>query len=230
MLRTRRWLPALMLVTAASVWAADASKWSVKEAKTDPPQEIAEPIRKLLNENAAQVLDENGKLVVEIWFRKELTAKATAAEIEKGLTYRKVEQSTLVGVGRFSQAFVDFRKQNVKAGVYTLRLGYQPEDGNHQGTAPYGDFLLLSPAAEDRKPDLMEAKALQEMSTKTIPDGNHPSVMLLVPNTKPEAAAKLFNVKAHSLWVLNWKEDVMVGDKKTTLGIGLTVFGVTTAE
>ncbi len=215
---------------AAPLLAADASKWSVKEEKTDAPKEVAEPIRTLLDDRCVHVLDGDGKLVCELWFRKELPAKASPAEIEKGLTYRKVEQSTVAGAVRFAQPWTDFRKQTVKPGVFTLRLGYQPEDGNHQGTAPYGDFLLLCPAADDKKADALEMKPLQDLSTKSIPDGNHPVAMLLVPNAKPDEAAKLVHVKNHNLWMVSRKQPVVVGDKKTTLGIGLTVFGVTTAE
>jgi len=109
-------------------------------------------------------------------------------------------------------------------------MGYQPEDGNHQGTAPYGDFFLLAPAADDTKAGPLELKALHELSTKAIADGNHPVVMLLVPNANAEDAPKLVGVKAHNLWMVSCKEPVVAGDKKGTLGLGLTVFGVTTAE
>ena len=76
----------------------------------------------------------------------------------------------------------------------------------------------------------MQRYLLREMSVKTIPDGDHPSVMLLLPNAKAEDTPKLVNVKAHNIWMLSYKEAVAAGDKKGSLGFGLTVFGVTTAE
>ena len=66
----------------------------------------------------------------------------------------------------------DYRKQKVPAGVYTLRLALQPVSDDHGGTAPYRDFCLLSPAADDRKPDLLSPKALHALmpaSPTTIP-------------------------------------------------------------
>ena len=83
-----------------------------------------------------QVLDDKGKPFCELWFRKEVPVKVKPDEVKKGLKYRQLEQSTLLGAVRFDQAWIDFRKQKIKPGVYTLRLAFQPEDGNHQGTAP----------------------------------------------------------------------------------------------
>jgi hypothetical protein len=228
MLRTLCCAAAFLL--AAPALAADASKWTAKAATSEPPQEVAAPVRALLGDKAVQVVDGDGKLVCEIWFRKELPVKASPEEIEKGITYRKVEQSTLLGAVRFAQPWVDFRKQNVKPGVYTFRMGWQPEDGNHQGTAPYGEFCLLLPVADDKTPDPLPVKKLRDLSTKSISDGDHPVVMLLVPNAKADDTPKLVGVKSHNLWMLSWKEPIAAGDKKGSLGIGLTVFGVTTAE
>ena len=45
--------------------------------------------------------------------------------------------------------FTDFRGQEIKKGVYTLRYGQQPEDGNHIGTSELADFLLAIPAGVD---------------------------------------------------------------------------------
>lgn len=219
-----------LFLAASTARAADASKWTVKAATTEPPKEVAEPIRKLLGENTLQVLDGEGKLVCEFWLRKEVPVKATPEEIEKGISYRKVEQSTVIGAIHFAREWVDYRKQTVKSGIYTLRLGYQPEDGNHQGTAPYTDFLLLAPAADDRKVDLLTAKALQELSKKTITDGDHPSVMMLVPKASAEDAPKIYGVKMHNIAVLSFKQPIANGAKKGALGFGVTVFGVTMAE
>ena len=60
----------------------------------------------------------------------------------------------LIGVLRVSKkaSFTDFRGQELKAGVYTLRYGQQPEDGNHIGTSEVYDFLLALPAKIDQDP------------------------------------------------------------------------------
>src|SRR5436305_1163606 len=84
----------------------------------------------------------------------------------------------------------DMTLRNVGAGVYTLRLAYQPEDGDHMGTAPYAEFALACPAAEDKNADTMEAKALHELSAQTTK--GHPSVWVLFPG-KDAAEPKLVN-------------------------------------
>jgi hypothetical protein len=99
-------------------------------------------------------------------------------------------------------------------------------DGDHMGTAPYNQFLLASPADEDKKADTMEAKALQEMSAKTT--NNHPAVFLLFPGDKTAAAPKLVG-KPGGHWVLMYLQEVKVGDKKATLPVGLTLVGASSA-
>ena len=46
----------------------------------------------------------------------------------------------MVGAVQFPEVWKDYRKQKIKAGVYTLRIGVQPEDGDHMGTAPFNEF------------------------------------------------------------------------------------------
>jgi len=228
--RTFCWAVAGFLLLAGPAWAAvDGAKCTVMTATAEPPKELAEPIRALLSDRSVQLLDGEGKLIGEFWFRKELRVKATAEELKKGIGYRKLEESTVLGAVRLDQAWTSFRKQIIKPGLYTLRIGFQPMDGDHMGTAPYNEFCLLSPAAADKSPALLEGKQLHELSAKTLPGTTHPVVMLLFPNAKTEDAPKLLD-KQNGIWVLSWKEDVASAGQKGVLGLGLTLFGVTTAE
>ena len=54
--------------------------------------------------------------------------------------------------------------------VYTLRLAYQPMDGDHMGTAPYSEFCLLVGAEMDTKPDLLEHSHAHSMRRKHYPE------------------------------------------------------------
>jgi hypothetical protein len=228
MLRRLRWpLVAVFLAVAQAGAGAGEAKYSIKTEKAEPPQELQEPIRKLLNDQAVQLLDAKGKPICEVWFCKALSAKARPEQIKKGLNYRALGETTLLGTIRFVQPATDYRKQKIKPGVYTLRLGFQPMDGDHMGTAPHSEFCLLVPAAEDKKPDRMSAKELQELSAKAIGE-SHPGILLLFPNSKPPDTPQLVG-KGEGHWVLSFKEDVLVGDQKTTLGIALTLIGYSTA-
>jgi hypothetical protein len=211
-----------LLVAVSGAWAAEGA-YTIKTTTTPPPKELKEGIAKLLSDQSVQLLDGKGTLLCELWFRKEVPANATPAQVKNGLTYRELEETTIMGAIRFDQPMTDFRKQKIKAGVYTLRLGFQPQDGDHMGTAPYPEFCLLVPAAADAKPGTMSPKELQELSTKAS-GTSHPAVFLLFPNEKPEATPKLVD-KGGDKWVLNVKEPVQAGSEKATLGVGLTLIG-----
>ena len=210
------------LVTIGPAFAE--GKYSIHSATTAPPKELSEPVVKLLSQESIQLLDAKGEVLAELWLRKEIPAKA-AADAKKGVTYRDLDETTLLGAIRFMQPWSDYRKQKIKSGVYTLRLGFQPMDGDHMGTAPYPEFCLLSPAAEDKKPDPMDTKALQEMSAKASM-ATHPAVMLLFPNDQPKDKPELAG-KEMDTWVVNAKADTAA---KAPLGLGLTLIGHSSAE
>jgi hypothetical protein len=209
------------------VFAADGTEYHIKMVDQTPaPKEVPEPVRKLLGERCVQLLGAKDDLLAEMWFRKDMPVKATEAQINNGLTYAEVPETTLFGIIRFPKQFTDYRKQKIPAGVYTLRLANQPMDGDHMGTAPYSEFLLLTPAADDKKPDTMEAKKLHEMSGKTT--GGHPGVLLLFPGTGAGAMPKL-EKKEENHWVLFFLLDTKAGAKKAVLPVGLTLIGVSSS-
>ena len=88
---------------------------------------------------------------------------------------RTDRSSTATGAGQLIGAlrvpegttFTDFRGQEIKPGVYTLRYGQQPQDGNHIGTSELADFLLALPAEADTelKP-IADADALSQKSAE----------------------------------------------------------------
>src|SRR5262249_23767332 len=92
-----------------------------------------------------------------------------------------------------------------------------PMDGDHMGTAPYNEFLLASPAADDKSPDPMEPKALHEMSAKVT--NSHPAVFLLFP-AKDAGEPKALD-KGDGHWVLQYRQDADAAGKKAALGVGL---------
>jgi hypothetical protein len=211
---------------ALPAFAAEPSKSTAKVGTTAVPKELKESIRQLLSDQPVQVVDEKGKPLCEIWFRKEIPSKAKPDEVKKGPSYKHIEPSAILGAVRFYQDWTDFRKQKIKPGVYTLRFALQPQDGNHQGTAPYNEFCLLVPAAVDTKPDPIEFKMLNEMSSKATPDESHASVVLLFPNEKPGDKPALVS-KPEEIWALHWKVDLTAGGQKATLGLGVVLFGAT---
>jgi hypothetical protein len=216
-----------LLALAAHTSAADA-KLTVKVEEVAPPKELAEPVRALLSGKAMNVVDEKGKLICTIWPAKSLDAKATPAQAKAGLKYSHIEETTIAGAVKFAETWVDYRKQKVKPGVYTLRMAMQPMDGDHMGTAPYNEFFLLLPAAEDKKAELLDVETMHELSAKST-TRKHPAMMLLVPNnTPPDSPATESRPKDHV--VVNFAIPVAAGGEKSRLGFSPVIFGVTQAE
>src|SRR5262245_22049439 len=128
--RNLGWAAALLLAALPAGASDKKAAYSIKQvADSAPPKELAEPVRKLLDSQCAQLLDAKGTVLAEVWLRKELPVKATKEQVKNGLTYAEVPQTTLVGALRVPKRLSDYRKQKVPAGVYTLRLAIQPADG-----------------------------------------------------------------------------------------------------
>jgi hypothetical protein len=222
-----RTLAVTAVLLAASISAAEP-KLTVKVEDAEPPKDLSDEVRAVLDGKAMSVLDEKGKLLCTVWAAKSLESKATAEQAKAGLKYAQVEETTVVGAVKFPEEYRDYRKQKIKAGVYTLRLGIQPMDGDHQGTAPFNEFCLMSPAEMDKKPETVEPKELHELSTKST-TRKHPGIMLLFPNAKP-AEAPAVEAKPKDHWVLSYRVPATSAGEKGFLGFSLVVVGVTMAE
>ncbi len=198
-----------------------AEKYAVKREAADPPAELADGIRTLLPKESELVSD--GAAVARFWFRAELPGKATAQQIKNGITFQEVTETCVLGAVKFERAFVDFRKQEIAAGVYTLRLAYQPENGDHKDSAPHTEFALLVPADKDPKPEEMEPKALYKLSFAST-GGEHPGVLLLYPGDGKAKEAKAQD-RGSGVWTLNVPRPVVSPDGKAEFGFGITIAG-----
>ncbi len=207
----------------ATVALAAPPKLTLTTAKSDPPKEVAEAVAKLLDKEAVSVAGDDNALSLTLWFRAELPTVATADQIKNGLTYREIPEGTLLGVVQFDKAFTDFRKQEIAAGVYTLRLAVQPDTGDHTDTAPHQDFALLVPAKADDTAESLEVKNVVKLSLKAT-GGDHPGVMLLYPHHGKEEKAEVVTQKDGPRGV-RLRRAVANGDKKTTLGVSLVIDG-----
>lgn len=213
----------VVLLATLPAWTADG-KYAVKTMASPAPKEVKEPLAKLLSDQGVQFSNAKGETIAEVWFRKEVPAKATAAQIKNGLTYREVDETTFLGAVRFDQQVTDYRGQKIKPGAYTMRLGYILMDGDHMGVSPYGEFVLLTPAERDESPDpLKDIKALVQMSKRST-GTSHPGVFMLFPNPKPEDAPKAQD-KGTGHWVLFAKGQAAVDGQKAPLGLGLVLIG-----
>lgn len=223
------WLFGLSWALVWSVWPqparAQATGYQAKIEQCDLPKEVGNAIAAILSTEAIRIVDSKGQVLCEIWWRKSVPlVKAPAGQ---NASYRDMQETTLVGVVRWTQPAGDYRKQTIKPGVYTLRLAYQPEDGDHMGTAPYTEFLLLCPASQDTKPAPLDSpKDLHEMSAKAA-GSNHPAVFLLFP-AKPVSRAEVRDHGSGHI-VLHTTLRAEHNGKTFVLPVALTLIGHSTA-
>jgi hypothetical protein len=182
---------------AAIVWAAAAApnpaaaKPPVGYPALAPANLSVQPAPSLASGSVpaalAAALDPQGERVIsggnalcDIWLLKSVpVVKSSAASPD--IVYGGLQVGTLVGVIQILAPAQDFRHQKLPPGLYTLRYGQIPQDGNHMGASQYRDFLLLGPAAADPQVDKPLAfDDLVALSRKTAGTG-HPAVMSLIP-------------------------------------------------
>ena len=213
---------AMLLALATSSIGADA-KYSVKVDGTPPPKELAEPVRAILSDRAMTVSDSKGKVLCTVWLVKSLESKAKPGEA--GLKYSQIDETTIVGAVKFPETWTDYRKQKVKAGVYTLRLGFQPTIDDHVGASEHQEFLLVTAADKDEGPEILEPKVLIERSRKSL-ESKHPGVFMLFPNPRPALKAELTTGPRNHVQ-LNLRTEPVVDGTKTgsALGLSLTIVG-----
>jgi len=175
----------------------------------DPPAEVAAPILAALNKAGTKVVADNGSAYVEIWLCSAMPSGPNAGE--SSVTLPTIPKGALLGVLRFTAKGADRRGQTIAPGVYTLRYGDYPVNGNHQGVAPQRDFLLLAPAALDKSADAVsDFDALLELSRKAS-GAPHPAVLSF---WKADADDKPgFQKQGEKDWVLT----ANLGDTKVSI-------------
>jgi hypothetical protein len=124
-------------------------------------------------------------------------------------------------------AFTDFRGQEVKPGVYTLRYGQQPQDGNHIGTSELADFLLALPAEADTdvKP-ITDFDTLSQKSAEAA-GSTHPAILSLLPAEEQAAGGKasLEHVEERDYWIVELTVPGAAGEEKVKVPLRLVVIG-----
>lgn len=168
----------VLALTATTASAADAS-YKIAELKEAPPELSAE-VTATLNKTGYRVEGSAG-VICDLWLAKEVPLKPN---FTPGLQVKyPFLPGQLIGAIRFPAKTEegDFRGQMIPPGMYTLRYGLQPNDGNHLGTSDVRDFALACPPKTDTDPARVEKiKDLFKLSAKAA-GTTHPAVFLLTP-------------------------------------------------
>jgi len=127
-----------------------------------------------------------GASTLDIWLVQNLERTAD------GPGWSNVDSGTLVGAVRVSGEFKEIRGKAVKPGVYTLRYGLQPQNGDHLGISAFRDFLLLSPAAIDKDPKVLGFDGAVALSKEVIGTAHPASLSLDPPENAPGAVLSAY--------------------------------------
>ena len=151
---------------------------SVSPLTDTPPADLAAGVAARLAPVAKVT---TGAATLDIWLVQKLERTA------EGPGWSNVESGTLIGAVRVSGEFKEIRGKVVKPGVYTLRYGLQPQNGDHLGISTFRDFVLLSPAALDKDPKILGFDGVVALSKEVIGTAHPASLSLDPPEDAPGA-------------------------------------------
>jgi hypothetical protein len=210
-----------LVAAAAPAWAEDEYR---VEAIDDaaPADELAEEITATLDSTGVKIVKGKSRTVAEFWFCKSWPAKADFKP-SAAVAY-PFAQGQLIGVVRFKNKASDFRDQEIAKGVYTLRYAQQPVDGNHIGTSPTRDFLLLVSANADKSAKPLDLPKLTEQSAAAA-ESKHPAMLALKVAKGDGAKPAIAHDETAELWIATLGGKAEAGGKTSTLPIGIVVVG-----
>ena len=153
-----------------------------------PPDGLAATMQMRLSSEAHKVT--SGATTLEFWWVKALPMTGGGPA-----EWSQVAEGALVGAVRVTGAFKEIRGKTVNPGVYTLRLGLQPQNGDHLGASAFREFLLLSPASADTDPKPLGFDGTVAVAKQTT-GTSHPAALSLDP---PVSSAALLSTYANEL-------------------------------
>ena len=208
---TRRHSIVTFLALAMCLPAA-AGDFQAAAGGPPPPDGLAEALSSMIESQGVVTKGPDGKVTAEFWMRTSAFEGEGAGGF--GIRFEAIPEGSFLGVVRFPDTGSDYREQHIKPGVYTMRFGLHPENGDHMGVAASRDFAVLIAADADKEPAKnLEFERMTKLSMDTA--GNpHPTIMRLeLPDG--DESAHIWQDSEH--WILDLKTG---GDV-----IGVVVYG-----
>ena len=162
----------IVLCAAALCSVTATAQTKVGPLPEKPPTQIAPAIAAVLQASGAKAIV--GGATLDIWW-----AQAIALSAE-GPGWSNVESGTLLGAMRVSGSYKEIRGKVVAPGVYTLRYGLQPQNGDHLGISTFREFVVVSPPTIDTDPKVLGFDGVVALSKQVI-GTSHPAGMSIDP-------------------------------------------------
>lgn len=188
-----------LLVAVPCVAAAQEGPFKVEALAEAPPADAAGPIKEVLNAEGIRVLDAQGKPYVDLWLRKGTPAKAKPGAPEGAVQLPFLEVGELLGLVRFHSEGFDYRDQTIEAGVYTIRYGLQPVNGDHLGVSTFRDYGMLLRAADDKALAPVPQQRLDKESAGAS-GTNHPAIFILLAAPAGQAGPGVVRDEMEDRW------------------------------
>ena len=184
----------------AGMLAAAEGEYKV-EAIEQAPDGVSEDIAPLLSRTGHQVSGPDGPIATVWLVNKLMLAPGFTPTLNVKYPFEEGQLIGAISVPE-GQNYSDFRGQEIKPGVYTLRYGVQPMDGNHIGTSDTYDFLLAIPAKLDKDP--LPFKFVMELHEKSAKAAGtaHPAIFSLLPAEQGAEGASIEHEPSKEFQVL----------------------------
>jgi hypothetical protein len=177
-----------VVLSPAAVLAQESYK--IEILKEAPPAGLAGEIKDVIGATGYRVVDDQGRSYADFWLRKAVPATGKPAGPQGAILFPVLAEGELLGILRYPGEGHDYRDQTIAKGVYTLRYGLQPVNGDHLGVSTYRDYALLVPAGKDKAVADLPQKRLEQQSSESA-GTSHPAVLMLLAapaGSKAEAA------------------------------------------
>lgn len=215
---------ALVAFAACSAKSASAADRKITELK-EAPKGLSAEVTAALNDTGYRISDASG-VVCDVWLAKQVPLKP---KFKSSLRIKyPFLPGQLMGAIQFPDASKpnDFRGQELKPGIYTLRYGLQPDDGNHLGTSEIRDFLVGCPPKDDVDPKRIEDIQKLFKLSGTSAGTTHPAIFLLFPPAaKPFSASAIRHDDEKHLLILDANVNGKEGDANVPVPVSLVTVG-----
>lgn len=220
MTRLRFTLAVLLLPLMCSL--ATAEDYRVEKIDGGPEEgEISDELAALMDDSGYRVIRGTSRTAAEIWFAKDWKLDP---DFEPSATrLYPFTEGQLIGVLHFSRRGSDFRDQSVSSGWYTLRFALQPVDGNHVGTSPTRDFLVIISADQDEPDKEWDTDSLNEASSE-VAGSTHPAMLCLQLASEGEET-KMVHQESVDWWMLHAVGNGTANGKAQKVPIDIVVAG-----
>ncbi len=204
-------------------WAAIAEEHRIEKLdESVPAGSVSSQIAPLLQETGITIYRGETRKICDIWLLKQWDV-AQPTTLTRGILY-PFTPGQLIGVIRYARRGSDFRDQDIESGVYTIRYGQQPVNGDHVGTSPTRDFLLLLNSDTDQSKQVLKYEQLAEESAVAA-QSSHPAILCM---TRAKAEGKAPSIKEnteHEWQILRLQGKIATEEKSQPQAIELVIVG-----